>query len=121
MYAATGRQTGSHTRRITFASTLAPEEVARLLWDDRRLPFTPAGLVVGDSSLGLSLKKETQALRATANWKRVRAEVVVSGDDRASRYTTAGLVVTLDPDVAGVFAGTRQANGARRALEGVRL
>jgi len=34
----------------------------------------------------------------------------------ASRYAKGGLVVTLDPDVADVFPGAREANEALRAL-----
>jgi hypothetical protein len=34
----------------------------------------------------------------------------------ASRYTKSTLVVTLDPDVAAVFPGAREANEALRAL-----
>ena len=34
----------------------------------------------------------------------------------ASRYAKGSLVVTLDPDVAAVFAGAREANDALRAL-----
>lgn len=37
----------------------------------------------------------------------------------ASRYAKGCLVVTLDPDVATVFPGTREANDALRALAGV--
>lgn len=37
----------------------------------------------------------------------------------ASRYAKGSLVVTLDPDVAAVFPGARQANEALRALAGV--
>ena len=37
----------------------------------------------------------------------------------ASRYGNGGLVVTLDPDVAAVFPGTREANEALRALAGL--
>jgi hypothetical protein len=34
----------------------------------------------------------------------------------ASRYAKGSLVVTLDPDVAAVFPGSREANRALRAL-----
>ena len=37
----------------------------------------------------------------------------------ASRYAKASLVVTLDPDVAAIFPGAREANDALRALAGV--
>jgi hypothetical protein len=37
----------------------------------------------------------------------------------ASRYTKESIVVTLDPDVAVVFPGAREANDALRALAGV--
>lgn len=37
----------------------------------------------------------------------------------AGRYAKGGLVVTLDPDVAAVFPGAREANDALRALAGV--
>ncbi len=37
----------------------------------------------------------------------------------ASRYAKGGLVVTLDPDVAAVFPGVREANAALRALAGL--
>ena len=37
----------------------------------------------------------------------------------AARYLKGGLVVTLDPDVAAVFPGPREANEALRALAGV--
>jgi hypothetical protein len=37
----------------------------------------------------------------------------------ASRYAKGSLVVTLDPDVAAVFPGAREANDALRALVGV--
>ena len=37
----------------------------------------------------------------------------------ASRYAKGCLVVTLDPDVAAVFPGAREANDALRALAGV--
>ena len=37
----------------------------------------------------------------------------------ASRYARGSLVVTLDPDVAAVFPGAREANDALRALAGV--
>jgi len=37
----------------------------------------------------------------------------------ASRYAQASIVVTLDPDVAAVFPGTREANDALRALAGL--
>jgi hypothetical protein len=37
----------------------------------------------------------------------------------AAHYAKAGLVVTLDPDVAAVFPGPREANEALRALAGV--
>jgi len=37
----------------------------------------------------------------------------------ASRYTKGSIVVTLDPDVAAVFPGAREANHALRALAGV--
>jgi hypothetical protein len=37
----------------------------------------------------------------------------------ASRYARGSLVVTLDPDVAAVFPGAREVNGALRALAGV--
>jgi hypothetical protein len=37
----------------------------------------------------------------------------------ASHYAKGGLVVTLDPDVAAVFPGPREANDALRALAGV--
>jgi hypothetical protein len=37
----------------------------------------------------------------------------------ASRYAKGSLVVTLDPDVAAVFSGAREANDALRALAGV--
>ena len=37
----------------------------------------------------------------------------------ASRYAKGGLVVTLDPDVAGIFPGAREANEALRALAGL--
>ena len=37
----------------------------------------------------------------------------------AARYRKGGLVVTLDPDVAAVFPGPREANEALRALAGV--
>ena len=34
----------------------------------------------------------------------------------AARYAKGGLVVTLDPDVAAVFPGAREANDALRVL-----
>lgn len=37
----------------------------------------------------------------------------------ASRYAKDSIVVTLDPDVAAVFPGAREANDALRALAGV--
>lgn len=37
----------------------------------------------------------------------------------ASRYAKGSIVVTLDPDVAAVFPGSREANDALRALAGV--
>jgi hypothetical protein len=37
----------------------------------------------------------------------------------ASRYAKGSIVVTLDPDVAAVFPGAREANDALRALAGV--
>lgn len=37
----------------------------------------------------------------------------------ASRYAKGSIVVTLDPDVAAIFPGARQANDALRALAGV--
>ena len=37
----------------------------------------------------------------------------------ASRYAKDSIVVTLDPDVAAVFPGAREANEALRALAGV--
>jgi hypothetical protein len=37
----------------------------------------------------------------------------------ASRYAKGSIVVTLDPDVAAVFPGAREANEALRALAGV--
>jgi hypothetical protein len=37
----------------------------------------------------------------------------------AARYAKGSIVVTLDPDVAAVFPGARQANDALRALAGV--
>ena len=37
----------------------------------------------------------------------------------ASGYAKGGLVVTLDPDVAAVFPGAREANEALRALVGL--
>ena len=37
----------------------------------------------------------------------------------ASRYAKGGLVVTLDPDVAVVFPGAREANEALRSLAGL--
>jgi hypothetical protein len=37
----------------------------------------------------------------------------------AARYAKGSLVVTLDPDVAAVFPGPREANDALRALAGV--
>jgi hypothetical protein len=37
----------------------------------------------------------------------------------ASRYAKDSIVVTLDPDVAVVFPGAREANDALRALAGV--
>ena len=37
----------------------------------------------------------------------------------AARYAKGGLVVMLDPDVAAVFPGPREANDALRALVGV--
>jgi hypothetical protein len=37
----------------------------------------------------------------------------------AASYVKGGLVVTLDPDVAAVFPGPREANDALRALAGV--
>lgn len=37
----------------------------------------------------------------------------------ASRYAKGSLVVTLDPDVAAIFPGAREANDALRALAGV--
>ncbi len=37
----------------------------------------------------------------------------------ASRYAKGSLVVTLDPDVAVVFPGAREANEALRALAGL--
>ena len=37
----------------------------------------------------------------------------------AARYAKGTLVVTLDPDVAAVFSGARQANEALRALAGL--
>jgi hypothetical protein len=37
----------------------------------------------------------------------------------ASRYAKGSIVITLDPDVAAVFPGTRQANEALRALAGL--
>jgi hypothetical protein len=37
----------------------------------------------------------------------------------AARYAKGDIVVTLDPDVAAVFPGAREANDALRALAGV--
>jgi len=37
----------------------------------------------------------------------------------ASRYAKGGVVITLDPDVAAVFPGAREANEALRALAGL--
>ena len=37
----------------------------------------------------------------------------------AARYAKGSIVVTLDPDVAAVFPGAREANEALRALAGV--
>ncbi len=37
----------------------------------------------------------------------------------ASRYAKGSIVVSLDPDVAVVFPGAREANDALRALAGV--
>jgi hypothetical protein len=37
----------------------------------------------------------------------------------AARYAKGGVVVTLDPDVAAVFSGAREANDTLRALAGV--
>jgi hypothetical protein len=37
----------------------------------------------------------------------------------ASRYNKGSIVITLDPDVAEVFPGAREANEALRALVGV--
>ena len=37
----------------------------------------------------------------------------------ASRYAKGSIVITLDPDVAAVFPGARQANEALRALAGL--
>ncbi len=37
----------------------------------------------------------------------------------AARYAKAGIVVTLDPDVAAVFPSAGQANEALRALAGI--
>ena len=37
----------------------------------------------------------------------------------ASRYARGSIVITLDPDVAAVFTGPREANEALRALAGV--
>jgi hypothetical protein len=37
----------------------------------------------------------------------------------ASRYAKDTIVITLDPDVAAVFPGARQANEALRALAGL--
>ncbi len=37
----------------------------------------------------------------------------------ASRYAKNSIVITLDPDVAAVFPGARQANEALRALAGL--
>ena len=40
-------------------------------------------------------------------------------NEYASSYAKGGLVVTLDPDVAAVFPGAREANEALRALAGL--
>jgi hypothetical protein len=37
----------------------------------------------------------------------------------ASRYAKGAIVITLDPDVAAMFPGARQANEALRALAGL--
>jgi hypothetical protein len=37
----------------------------------------------------------------------------------AARYARGSIIVTLDPDVAAVFPGAREANDALRALAGV--
>lgn len=37
----------------------------------------------------------------------------------ASRYAKGGVAITLDPDVAAVFPGAREANKALRALAGL--
>ncbi len=37
----------------------------------------------------------------------------------ASRYAKGSIVITLDPDVAAVFPGAREANEALRALGGL--
>ena len=37
----------------------------------------------------------------------------------ASRYAKGSIVITLDPDVAAVFPGARQANEALRTLAGL--
>lgn len=37
----------------------------------------------------------------------------------AARYAKGSIVITLDPDVAAVFLGARQANEALRALAGL--
>ena len=37
----------------------------------------------------------------------------------AARYSKGSIVITLDPDVAAVFPGAREANDALRVLAGV--
>jgi hypothetical protein len=61
--------------------------------------------------------------RATASRRRNVDEVLPEYDfsrarrnKYASRYAKGSIVVTLDPDVAAVFPGAREANEALRAL-----
>lgn len=49
-------------------------------------------------------------LRAEYDFSRARP------NKYAARYAKGGLVITLDPDVAAVFPGAREANDALRGL-----
>ena len=66
-------------------------------------------------------KTSKSAMRARGR-DAMLAEYDFSGARRnkyTGRYAKGSIVVTLDPDVAAVFPGAREANEALRALAGV--
>ena len=66
--------------------------------------------------------KTSQVTTRSRGRNRMLAEYDFSGGRRnkyAARYAKGSVVVTLDPDVAAVFPGAREANAALRALAGV--